>query len=143
MKGTRTRRAMFATALGLAMAGTAAGLAAQTNEQFDKTFPFLGGWDAQVGSPNGQDRGNCGGHDGRLRRETGELFDASGSTSPELTSGSLAAIQGSAPVAYPGRLRSDWISSHIRGRSSSSPPIRVGSSWSIRAIRGTLRAPSG
>jgi len=43
---------------------TAAALAAQTNEQFDKTLPFLAGWSAQVSSPDGQDRGNCGGRVG-------------------------------------------------------------------------------
>ena len=64
MKGTRTRRATLGTALGLAMVCLPAGLAAQTNEQFDKTLPFLAGWDAQVGSPDGQDRGNCAGRTG-------------------------------------------------------------------------------
>ena len=60
MKGTR--RAAFAAALGLAMVTTmAATLPAQTNEEFDKILPFLAGWDAQVSSPDGQDRGNCGG----------------------------------------------------------------------------------
>ena len=62
MKGAR--RAMFATVLALAMVSMAAGPAAQTDEAFDKTFPFLGHWDAQVSSPDGQDRGNCGGRTG-------------------------------------------------------------------------------
>jgi hypothetical protein len=58
------RRAMCATALALVMASLAAGLAAQTDEESTKIFPFLGQWDPQVSSPDGQDRGNCGGHIG-------------------------------------------------------------------------------
>src|SRR5436190_14808908 len=34
---------------------------AQTDEEFDKIYPFIGNWDGQVGSPTAQDRGNCGG----------------------------------------------------------------------------------
>ena len=34
---------------------------AQTDEQFFKSFPFIGNWDPGVGNPDGQDRGNCGG----------------------------------------------------------------------------------
>ena len=69
---------------GARMVGMAAGpAAAQTDEEFDKIFPFLGHWDPQISGPDGQDRGNCGGR-GRERREAGELYDASGSTSPEL-----------------------------------------------------------
>ena len=63
MKGTRTKWAMFVSALGLALVSAAA-LSAQTNEQFDKALPFLAGWSAQVSSPDGQDRGNCGGRTG-------------------------------------------------------------------------------
>ena len=37
-----TRRAMFATVLAVAMVSMAAGPAAQTDEEFDKIFPFLG-----------------------------------------------------------------------------------------------------
>ncbi len=59
MKGTR--RAMLATVLALAMVSVAAGLAAQTDEEYEKIFPFLGEWDPNVGSPDDQDRGNCGG----------------------------------------------------------------------------------
>jgi hypothetical protein len=56
---------MFAAALGVVMATTmAATLPAQTNEEFDKILPFLAGWSAQVSSPDGQDRGNCGGRTG-------------------------------------------------------------------------------
>ena len=103
MKGTR-RCAMFAAALGVAMVtAMAATLPAQTNEEFDKILPFLAGWSAQVSSPDGQDRATAP-DVRRLRREAGELFDAGGSPSPELTSGSLAALQGSARVAHPGRL---------------------------------------
>lgn len=36
-------------------------LAAQTDEQFFKSFPFIGNWDTGIGNPDGQDRGNCGG----------------------------------------------------------------------------------
>jgi hypothetical protein len=57
-----TRRAMFATALALAMASMAASpAAAQTDEEFDKIYPFLGHWDPDISGPDGQDRGNCGG----------------------------------------------------------------------------------
>lgn len=35
-------------------------LAAQSTEQFDKVFPFIGNWGVDYG-PEGQDRGNCGG----------------------------------------------------------------------------------
>ena len=60
MKGTR--RAMLATVLALAMVSVAAGpAAAQTDEEYEKIFPFLGEWDPNVGSPDDQDRGNCGG----------------------------------------------------------------------------------
>jgi hypothetical protein len=64
MKGTR--RALFATVLALAMVSMAAGPAAQTDEEFDKLFPFLGHWDSNVGSPDDQDRGNCGGQLGDI-----------------------------------------------------------------------------
>jgi len=60
----RTRRALWVGVLAFGMIGTATSVAAQTNEEFDKSFPFLGHWDAQVSSPDGQDRGNCGGHVG-------------------------------------------------------------------------------
>ena len=36
-------------------------VAAQTDEQFFKSFPFIGNWDTGVDNPDGQDRGNCGG----------------------------------------------------------------------------------
>ncbi len=36
-------------------------LAAQSVEQFDKSFPFIGSWENGSDSPDGQDRGNCGG----------------------------------------------------------------------------------
>lgn len=56
-----TRRAMLSGILALVAAGMAAGLAAQTDEEADKIFPFLGHWDSDISSPDGQDRGNCGG----------------------------------------------------------------------------------
>lgn len=58
---TATRRVMCATVLALALPSMMAGPAAQTNDEFDKIYSFLGGWDAQVSGPDGQDRGNCGG----------------------------------------------------------------------------------
>ena len=36
-------------------------LFAQSEEMYDKTFPFIGHWDPEIDNPNGQDRGNCGG----------------------------------------------------------------------------------
>ena len=38
-----------------------ANLSAQSNEQFDKSFPYIGSWDNGADNPDGQDRGNCGG----------------------------------------------------------------------------------
>jgi len=62
MKGTRC--ALFAAALAVAMVSMGAGPAAQTDEEMNNIFPFLGQWDPEVSSPDGQDRGNCGGHVG-------------------------------------------------------------------------------
>jgi len=59
-----TRRTTCATVVALALAGMAASLPAQTNEEFDKIFPFLGQWDPHISSPDGQDRGSCGGYTG-------------------------------------------------------------------------------
>ena len=59
-----TRRARFATVLALALVSIATGAAAQTDEEFDKIYPFLGHWDPQISGPDGQDRGNCGGRTG-------------------------------------------------------------------------------
>jgi hypothetical protein len=60
-----TRRALFATVLALAMVSMAAVPAtAQTDEEFDKIYPFLGHWDPEISGPDGQDRGNCGGRTG-------------------------------------------------------------------------------
>ncbi|MGE3842524.1 MAG: hypothetical protein AB7I50_13140 [Vicinamibacterales bacterium] len=60
-----TKRPMWAAVVALVIAGGASNaMLAQTNEEFDKIFPFLGQWDAKVGSPDGQDRGNCGGQVG-------------------------------------------------------------------------------
>jgi hypothetical protein len=36
-------------------------LGAQSVEQFDKSFPYIGGWSNGADNPDGQDRGNCGG----------------------------------------------------------------------------------
>lgn len=57
----RTRSALFAALFALAILGKVASPAAQTDEEFDKIFPFLGHWDPQIAGPDGQDRGNCGG----------------------------------------------------------------------------------
>ncbi len=57
-----TRRATCAAVLAIAMTSMAPGqAAAQTDQEFDKIYPFLGHWDPQVSGPDGQDRGNCGG----------------------------------------------------------------------------------
>ena len=57
-----TSRATFAAVLALAVFAMAAGpAAAQTDDEFDKIFPFLGQWDPDISGPDGQDRGNCGG----------------------------------------------------------------------------------
>ena len=57
-----TRRASCVTVLALVMAGVATDSAAQSDEELVSIYPFLGQWDPQVSSPDGQDRGNCGGH---------------------------------------------------------------------------------
>ena len=36
-------------------------LRAQTDEMFDKSYAFIGNWNAGINNPDGQDRGNCGG----------------------------------------------------------------------------------
>ena len=56
-----TRSTAMCASLTLAMLLGTVAAAAQTDEEFDKIFPFIGNWDGQVDSPNGQDRGNCGG----------------------------------------------------------------------------------
>jgi len=50
--------AVFVTA---AMLFVTADLRAQTDEMFDKSFAFIGNWNAGINNPEGQDRGNCGG----------------------------------------------------------------------------------
>ena len=35
--------------------------AAQSDDEYDKIYPFLGNWDSGISMPNGQDRGSCGG----------------------------------------------------------------------------------
>jgi hypothetical protein len=59
---TRMKRAVLTGAcFALAMVIGTADLLAQTDEEFDKIYPFIGNWDGQIGSPAEQDRGNCGG----------------------------------------------------------------------------------
>ena len=36
-------------------------LAAQSVEQFDKSFTLIGNWDTRIRNPDGEERGNCGG----------------------------------------------------------------------------------
>jgi hypothetical protein len=43
----------------LLLIGTAA--AAQSDDEYDNIYPFLGNWDSQISMPDGQDRGSCGG----------------------------------------------------------------------------------
>jgi hypothetical protein len=57
-----TRRTTYAAVLGLVTYGMAVSLPAQTDVEMEKALPFLGAWDSNVSSPDGQDRGNCGGH---------------------------------------------------------------------------------
>jgi len=56
--------ARTAAFLVLVMVAGTADLAAQSDEEFEKMFPFIGNWDTEIDSPNGQDRGNCGGRTG-------------------------------------------------------------------------------
>ena len=49
-----------ALTVALVIALVPAKLAAQTDESFDKMYPFIGHWDTDIGL-RGQDRGNCGG----------------------------------------------------------------------------------
>ena len=59
---TGLRRVAGAGALfALVMVVGTAGIAAQSPEEYVKIDPFLGHWDAEIRSPDGQDRGNCGG----------------------------------------------------------------------------------
>jgi len=50
--------AVFLTA---AMLFVTVDLRAQTDEMFDKSYAFIGNWNAGINNPDGQDRGNCGG----------------------------------------------------------------------------------
>jgi hypothetical protein len=59
MKGTRC--GMLSAILVFAMTGVAVDTVAQSDDEFVNIYPFLGQWDPQIGSPDGQDRGNCGG----------------------------------------------------------------------------------
>jgi len=55
------RSTTIVAVLALVAAGIAADAAAQSDDEFFKVYPFLGQWDPQISSPDGQDRGNCGG----------------------------------------------------------------------------------
>ena len=57
------RHAAVALTVALIIALGPARLAAQTDESFDKIYPFIGYWDTDIGL-RGQDRGNCGGRRG-------------------------------------------------------------------------------
>src|SRR5688572_26421710 len=61
MRSMSNRVLLTAVCFALAMFVAATNVSAQTDEEFDKIYPFIGNWDGQVGSPNEQDRGNCGG----------------------------------------------------------------------------------
>ncbi len=50
--------------LALVMVVGTADVAAQSDEEFEKVFPFIGNWDSEIANPDGQDRGNCGGRTG-------------------------------------------------------------------------------
>ncbi len=59
---TGLRRVARAGALfALVMAVGTVDVAAQSDEEYESIYPFLGHWDSQIRSPEGQDRGNCGG----------------------------------------------------------------------------------
>jgi hypothetical protein len=47
--------------LALVMLSVTPELSAQSDEMYDKTYPFIGHWDPEIDNPDGQDRGNCGG----------------------------------------------------------------------------------
>jgi hypothetical protein len=53
--------AVVAVLIALALLFGTLDLRAQSDEQFDKSYPFIGHWDPQIDNPDGQDRGNCGG----------------------------------------------------------------------------------
>ena len=96
---TGLRRVARAGALfALVMAVGTVDVAAQSDEEYENIYPFLGHWDSQIRSPEGQDRGNCGGRLGDLGRKANELFHASGQPSLERTSGSLDELRGYLPV---------------------------------------------
>ncbi len=60
----RIQCAIFSVLLALATLNVATSVTAQTDDEFFNSFPFLGQWDPDIGSPDRQDRGNCGGHVG-------------------------------------------------------------------------------
>jgi len=72
---TRMKRTVLTGAcFALAMAIGTADLRAQTDEEFEKVYPFIGNWDGQIGSPAQQDRGNCGGRLGDYGEKVGLAF---------------------------------------------------------------------
>lgn len=57
---TRMKPVLTLVCVALAMVIGAADASAQTDEEFEKIYPFIGNWESQV-AMEGQDRGNCGG----------------------------------------------------------------------------------
>ncbi len=58
-KRWRGRGAIGSFLLWMVMSGQPI-VAAQSVEQFDKVFTFIGGWDPRIRNPDGEERGNCG-----------------------------------------------------------------------------------
>jgi len=56
-----TCRVSAGVLVALVVVVSAALAAAQTDDEYDKIYPFLGNWDSRISMPDGQDRGNCGG----------------------------------------------------------------------------------
>ena len=57
----KSRAAVIGSVLAFVLFVGATNLKAQSDEMFDKAYPFIGNWDTEIRSPEGQDRGNCGG----------------------------------------------------------------------------------
>jgi hypothetical protein len=56
-----SKAAIAAVFLGIVMLVGCVELKAQSDEMFDKSYAFIGNWNAGINNPDGQDRGNCGG----------------------------------------------------------------------------------
>ena len=56
-----TRAASAGILVALVLVVSPAPVAAQSDDEYDKIYPFLGNWDSRISMPDGQDRGNCGG----------------------------------------------------------------------------------